>query len=147
MFLTRAPLYSPRRAFSLDLHVLGLPPAFNLSHDQTLQFKSKFLSVLPLIFLQYRSITTRITSVITYINVDNIPKINFRVDTVYPSLFSKQTNITSAHTYYLIVLLNNDRRRSSCLSPTQRVKREAYYTSQPTYNKPLIHLFMTKLNK
>jgi hypothetical protein len=21
------------------LHVLGLPPAFNLSHDQTLQFK------------------------------------------------------------------------------------------------------------
>ena len=22
-----------------DLHVLGLPPAFNLSHDQTLQFK------------------------------------------------------------------------------------------------------------
>src|SRR5690554_5962176 len=24
----------------LDLHVLSLPPAFNLSHDQTLQFKS-----------------------------------------------------------------------------------------------------------
>ncbi|ENX02876.1 hypothetical protein F899_00870, partial [Acinetobacter sp. CIP 101934] len=23
----------------LDLHVLSLPPAFNLSHDQTLQFK------------------------------------------------------------------------------------------------------------
>eukprot|EP00493_Phyllostaurus_siculus_P003004 UN03017 len=23
----------------LDLHVLGLPPAFNLSHDQTLQLK------------------------------------------------------------------------------------------------------------
>ncbi|CAD5379148.1 hypothetical protein OF001_U430001 [Pseudomonas sp. OF001] len=22
------------------MHVLGLPPAFNLSHDQTLQFKS-----------------------------------------------------------------------------------------------------------
>ena len=26
-------------SFPLDLHVLGLPPAFNLSHDQTLQFK------------------------------------------------------------------------------------------------------------
>mmetsp|Transcript_5583 Transcript_5583/g.8269 ORF Transcript_5583/g.8269 Transcript_5583/m.8269 type:complete len:86 (-) Transcript_5583:104-361(-) len=26
--------------FPFDLHVLGLPPAFNLSHDQTLQFKS-----------------------------------------------------------------------------------------------------------
>ena len=24
----------------LDLHVLGLPPAFNLSHDQTLQFNT-----------------------------------------------------------------------------------------------------------
>ncbi|OJA06544.1 hypothetical protein QHL1GM_14730 [Halomonas sp. QHL1] len=40
--------YSPARRSSasskldllpLDLHVLGLPPAFNLSHDQTLQFK------------------------------------------------------------------------------------------------------------
>ena len=40
--LTRPPLVS-RRASSpllpLDLHVLGLPPAFNLSHDQTLQLK------------------------------------------------------------------------------------------------------------
>src|SRR5690625_2701470 len=26
-------------SFPLDLHVLGLPPAFNLSQDQTLQFK------------------------------------------------------------------------------------------------------------
>ena len=25
-------------SFPLDLHVLSLPPAFNLSHDQTLQF-------------------------------------------------------------------------------------------------------------
>lgn len=40
--------YSPVRRSSagsklpllpLDLHVLSLPPAFNLSHDQTLQFK------------------------------------------------------------------------------------------------------------
>ena len=30
----------------LDLHVLGLPPAFNLSHDQTLQLK--VFSVLPI---------------------------------------------------------------------------------------------------
>ena len=33
--LTRPPL-TPKGA--LDLHVLSLPPAFNLSHDQTLQF-------------------------------------------------------------------------------------------------------------
>lgn len=25
-------------SFPFDLHVLGMPPAFNLSHDQTLQF-------------------------------------------------------------------------------------------------------------
>ena len=29
-----------------DLHVLGLPPAFNLSHDQTLQFKRLMLKEL-----------------------------------------------------------------------------------------------------
>ncbi|ETJ43319.1 hypothetical protein Q604_UNBC02686G0001, partial [human gut metagenome] len=31
-----------------DLHVLGLPPAFNLSHDQTLQFKSLMLKEIKL---------------------------------------------------------------------------------------------------
>ena len=38
--LTRPPLDSEVTSdflFPLDLHVLGLPPAFNLSHDQTLQ--------------------------------------------------------------------------------------------------------------
>ena len=40
VLLTRAPLYSPRRAFSFDLHVLGPPLTFALSQDQTLQFKS-----------------------------------------------------------------------------------------------------------
>jgi hypothetical protein len=28
----------PEGTFSFDLHVLSLPPTFNLSHDQTLQF-------------------------------------------------------------------------------------------------------------
>ena len=28
----------------LDLHVLGVPPAFNLSHDQTLHFLKLFVS-------------------------------------------------------------------------------------------------------
>ena len=46
VLLTRAPLYStPRRAcFSYDLHVLGTPPAFVLSQDQTLQFNLYILS-------------------------------------------------------------------------------------------------------
>ena len=29
---------APEGLLPLDLHVLSLPPAFNLSHDQTLQF-------------------------------------------------------------------------------------------------------------
>src|SRR6266852_3953217 len=33
---TRSPVYSPLRAFSLDLHVLNTQPAFVLSQDQTL---------------------------------------------------------------------------------------------------------------
>ena len=39
VLLTRAPLYSTNRSrcFSLDLHVLGTPPTFALSQDQTLQ--------------------------------------------------------------------------------------------------------------
>ena len=38
MLLTRAPLSTtPKDGFSFDLHVLGLPPAFVLSQDQTLK--------------------------------------------------------------------------------------------------------------
>ena len=41
VLLTRPPLVTRGASSSVlpsDLHVLGLPPAFNLSHDQTLQF-------------------------------------------------------------------------------------------------------------
>ena len=40
VLLTRSPLYSGLLPFALDLHVLGTPPAFTLSQDQTLQKKS-----------------------------------------------------------------------------------------------------------
>ena len=39
MLRTRAPLYSGLLLFALDLHVLGTPPAFVLSQDQTLQLR------------------------------------------------------------------------------------------------------------
>ena len=39
---TRAPL-RPKPSF--DLHVLGMPPAFILSHDQTLKFMSDIIAV------------------------------------------------------------------------------------------------------
>jgi hypothetical protein len=40
VLLTRPPLIrSPKGTSSLDLHVLGTPPAFVLSQDQTLNLK------------------------------------------------------------------------------------------------------------
>ena len=40
MLLTRSPLAARvAPALPFDLHVLGMPPAFNLSQDQTLQLK------------------------------------------------------------------------------------------------------------
>jgi hypothetical protein len=68
---TRAPLYSPLRAFSLDLHVLGTPPAFVLSQDQTLQLRVFDPCLLPLsrrtgmcfgMFLQTQGMRVRIPS-------------------------------------------------------------------------------------
>ena len=52
VFLTRPPLDI---ATPLDLHVLGIPPAFNLSQDQTLQLflkletRGDWLEPLPLL--------------------------------------------------------------------------------------------------
>ena len=41
VLLTRPPLASlPKEIHSLDLHVLGTPPAFVLSQNQTLMFNS-----------------------------------------------------------------------------------------------------------
>ena len=43
--LTRPPLSTkPKFSFSLDLHVLGVPPTFTLSQDQTLKFDLVFPS-------------------------------------------------------------------------------------------------------
>jgi hypothetical protein len=38
VLLTRTPLYFGLPHFTFDLHVLGTPPAFALSQDQTLMF-------------------------------------------------------------------------------------------------------------
>jgi hypothetical protein len=48
VLLTRPPLTaSVAQGDSLDLHVLGTPPAFVLSQDQTLQFASELDSAPP----------------------------------------------------------------------------------------------------
>ena len=48
VFRTRSPL---EIAPPLDLHVLGIPPAFNLSQDQTLHFKVEEMSIVALTML------------------------------------------------------------------------------------------------
>ena len=53
MLRTRSPVYSPLRAFSLDLHVLGTPPAFVLSQDQTLQLKFGVQLLAELTYFKY----------------------------------------------------------------------------------------------
>ena len=46
MLLTRPPLdLFPKELLSLDLHVLGTPPAFVLSQDQTLRLILESLSL------------------------------------------------------------------------------------------------------
>ena len=57
VLLTLSPL-GPVASYlpPLDLHVLSLPPAFNLSHDQTLQLKSfctLFIDKVPILAHQF----------------------------------------------------------------------------------------------
>ena len=49
-------------SFPLDLHVLGLPPAFNLSHDQTLQFNLTvaIALLLPVLLNLAKTTTTKV---------------------------------------------------------------------------------------
>ena len=43
---TRHPYVLLHTVLPFDLHVLSMPPAFNLSQDQTLQFISEFLNLI-----------------------------------------------------------------------------------------------------
>ena len=73
VLLTRPPLAAisiATNALPSDLHVLSMPPAFNLSQDQTLQFKTVlspstyFLSALHLSIL-LRSLAITLSSITT----------------------------------------------------------------------------------
>jgi hypothetical protein len=55
VFLTRAPLVLGRTLSSFDLHVLGTPPAFVLSQNQTLQLNSVFKTSMAC-FVRYQKI-------------------------------------------------------------------------------------------
>ena len=88
--LTRPPLKQPEASFQLsplDLHVLGTPPAFVLSQDQTLAFNplsshrfpgsisthSELLSFLFALLFLYRfqgSVLTALASQLRYNNTD-----------------------------------------------------------------------------
>ena len=77
MLLSRLPL---RIATALDLHVLGLPPAFALSQDQTLKLDE----------IQSRLITT----------FDEVPP-NFRVRKSAPTSYPAAANIAFAKSMVL----------------------------------------------
>ena len=47
------PSAAPHRSEALDLHVLGLPPAFVLSQDQTLKFDSEIITLLNVQTISY----------------------------------------------------------------------------------------------
>ena len=69
-----------------DLHVLSMPPAFNLSQDQTLQFNPQLISQLALLLL------------------------------LFTALFLKHSISQSAHTVCLLIFLINPPRRRDAYS-------------------------------
>ena len=62
--LTRPPLKQPEASFQLsplDLHVLGTPPAFVLSQDQTLKFDSMLSNFSPCVLLSVLESTSHLS--------------------------------------------------------------------------------------
>jgi hypothetical protein len=57
--------HSPKRVFPFNLHVLGTPPAFTLSQDQTLQFDFILVSF-DLSLLGHRIIRSRHHTIIAH---------------------------------------------------------------------------------
>jgi hypothetical protein len=58
------PSAAPHRSEALDLHVLGLPPAFVLSQDQTLKLKSNCLLILDVRTSAHRPTMLRLGNII-----------------------------------------------------------------------------------
>ena len=88
MLLTRAPLYLPLRAFAYDLHVLGMPPAFVLSQDQTLQANIRTA----VLFVRLFVLNPLHSSGLGRLAIDSL-------------------------TFYFIQLLHYSRQRFSCVDP------------------------------
>ena len=127
-----ATLLIPEGTFAFDLHVLGLPPAFNLSHDQTLQFnlyplpldKRELLSSQP-----GQSPKTRLS------NKNNCIQMNLH-RSLAPIVSSPKPSHTSAHTNCLIVAFLNNRSlaRKPLMNPP-RGREGALYRSVFTWQE------------
>lgn len=103
----------------LDLHVLGLPPAFNLSHDQTLQFKHLWVFEKTLNLAQQSLVTSLISRGVTC-DADN--------------LFDYQSDSTSTHTNCLIQLLKSGWLRSF-VSTEARILQQPHLLSSDFFKK------------
>jgi hypothetical protein len=77
--LTRPPLAGKEASFfplPLDLHVLGLPPAFNLSHDQTLQLKFDAQRIKPLVRNELTVVHLRLDILFTSFDAEiSVPRV------------------------------------------------------------------------
>ena len=104
VLLTRSPLSfssASTRKTSLDLHVLGTPPAFVLSQDQTL-IKSlsshSFLSLTDLLFFSLFSTTTSVVVPCTLVRLVQFSK-------VFVIRFSQATTILVYHSRFRLSTL------------------------------------------
>ena len=97
VLLTRPPLASlPKEIHSLDLHVLGTPPAFVLSQDQTLNKKFNLLLKLLWVFIRLKRIAGFILTIFCSIFKDHLlchteaTSLSYHWETFLSTLFLKQ---------------------------------------------------------
>ena len=108
VLLTRPPLASlPKEIHSLDLHVLGTPPAFVLSQDQTLT--KKFNHLLKLLWVFVLRLSKELLVYFNYIlfNFQRPFTLSHRSDFLILSLRNFSVN-TFFSTFFLVVCANKN---------------------------------------
>ena len=110
VLLTRPPLNPfPKELHSLDLHVLGTPPAFVLSQDQTLNKKFNLLLKLLWVFIRLKRIAGFILTIFCSIFKDHLslsPSSDFIILTLYHFYVNKflKLFLKTFETHFDIVL-------------------------------------------
>ena len=107
VLLTRPPLNPfPKELHSLDLHVLGTPPAFVLSQDQTLNKKFNLLLKLLWVFIRLKRIAGFILTIFCSIFKDHFissPSSDFIILTPYHFYVNNFLKILKTYFWYCII--------------------------------------------